>query len=159
MRHAVIEKKNSLLSVPHTRKQRCAQVCGIVFGERFTMPILKQNLVCAVEICGLCDRSGACEFVMQEHCVRLEDHAQASLPEPHAIVGILVVSGFVSFVKPAHLIPELAWRQKKGARTIVHIAPEHVRRSKRIVSATIPKTRPIAPDDASGFLKRTVEKD
>jgi hypothetical protein len=28
-----------------------------------------------------------------------------------------------------------------------------------IVAATVPKTRPVAPDDASGFLKRAIEQD
>ena len=85
------------------------------------MAIKEQCLVCTLEIRCFCNGGGTCEFVVKENGVRIEDHAQASFPETHAIVSFFVVGGFVCFIKSAHLF-KFTWRQKEGARTVVHVA-------------------------------------
>src|SRR5215510_3325531 len=113
----------------------------------------------ALQIRCFCDRSRTCEFVVKENRFRIKHHPKPSFPETHAVVRLFVISGLELFIKPTHLIPEVARCQEKGARTVVHVASEHICRGKRIVAAAIPETRSITPDDATGLLKCAVEKD
>ena len=95
---------------------------------------------------------------MEHRGARLINHPVTALPQAHAIVGFFVISRLEAFVEAAELFPERARREQKGARTVIHVATEHVRRREGRVAAAVSETRAVPPHDAACFLQRAVEQ-
>src|SRR3954467_9925952 len=101
----------------------------------------EQHLVLPLKLNCIHRPRGTAEFVMKNHCVRLVDNTESQLPQPDAIIGILVIRRFESLVKAAELFPYRPPGQKQSGGTVVHIAPEHIHGSERIVASSIPEAR------------------
>ena len=96
---------------------------------------------------------------MENNCLRVVNYAQAVLPQPRAVVGVFIVSGFVSFVESSEPFPDRAGSHQKCGRAIIHIAAKHIHRREWSVAAAVSETGAIAPYDASGLLQGPIQQD
>src|SRR5437660_12925082 len=84
--------------------------------------------------------------------------AQSLLPQPGAVIGLLVISRLEDLVKTPQPLPYRARCEQKCARAVVHIPSEHVHRREWIVTAAITQAGAIPPNDASALLQCPVEQ-
>ena len=77
------------------------------------------------------------ELIVQNHGPRFVNNAQAALPQPRAIIGVLIIGRLESLIESPEPLPGRAWRQKECCRAVVHIAAKHVHGGKRVVAAAI----------------------
>src|SRR3954451_4671775 len=93
---------------------------------------------------------------MYNRDVRVIYDAHALLPQPDAVIGLLVIGRREIFVETSDLKKQAAPRQQKSARAIVDVPFEHESFRQRELSPAIAKARAISPDDAAGLLQRAV---
>ena len=101
------------------------------------MPLGKGAPVALLQGKRLLAAGRAAEFVVENDDIRFVDHPEAALPQPQAVVGLLVISWGIALVETTELVPEAARREQEGAGAVVHIAAEHEFWIGRIAPATV----------------------
>src|SRR4051812_23761794 len=93
---------------------------------------------------------------MKHDGVWVVNDPHAILPNAGAVIRISItdIEGINQSIK---LLKYTARRQEERAGAVVHVAPEHVGRRKRIIAAPIRQTRAISPNDVACLLERAVD--
>src|SRR5207249_8968003 len=102
------------------------------------MARFKQLLMGDLKVDGIRHVRGA-ELIVQNRGLRVVNNAQAALPQPRAIVRVLIIGRLESLIESPKPLPGRAWRQKECRRAVVHIAAKHVqdRKSTRLNSSHV----------------------
>ena len=123
------------------------------------MAFRKMLLVPHLQADGACHGFRTRKLIMKDRCIRLVHHPETALPEPHAVVGLLVIGWLECVIETSQVIPDFSGCEQECARAVIHIAPETVHGRKRFVAASITGARAIPPDDAARFLETAVKED
>ena len=95
-------------------------------------------------------------FDVEHDRTRLVDNLTARLPQAQAVVCVFVVRRSEPVIEPTGGQKCQAPGQQERARPEVNRPSEHVGRVERIVTASVPLTRAILPDDGAGLLQAAV---
>src|SRR5271166_253926 len=87
---------------------------------------------------------------------RFIHHAQAVLPEGHAVIGIFVIRGGKLGAEPAKLMKCPSWRYQEDRRAVINRAAKVVLRQLRVVPSSISQSAPVRPNDRACLLQLPV---
>src|SRR5208337_3189387 len=96
------------------------------------------------------------KFKVPDGCTWLVAYRPPGLPEPHAIIGLAVMSGGKQLVQTTELVPDRSRCHKKRSGTIINEARKHVSTGSRVVASTVTLTETILPDKAARLLQSAI---